>query len=137
MERCMMDLATVAEAVRGHVQGANVRFVRVTTDSRAVEPGDLFVALVGERHDGHAYVANAFGRGAVAALVAAGRGAFPGPVVAVDDPLVALGRQDLDPLSIEELKERIEILRAEIARVEAHMDAATRHRSAAEQLFKR
>ena len=54
-----------------------------------------------------------------------------------DDPLVALGRQDLDPLSIEELKERIEILRAEIARVEAHMDAATRHRSAAEQLFKR
>ena len=92
MERCMMDLATVAEAVRGHVQGANVRFVRVTTDSRAVEPGDLFVALVGERHDGHAYVANAFGRGAVAALVAAGRGAFPGPVVAVDDPLAALGR---------------------------------------------
>ena len=54
-----------------------------------------------------------------------------------DDPLVALGRQDLDPLSIEELKERLEILRAEIARVEAHMDAATRHRSAAEQLFKR
>ena len=54
-----------------------------------------------------------------------------------DDPLVALGRQDLDPLSIEELKERIEVLRAEIARVEAHMDAATRHRSAAEQLFKR
>ena len=54
-----------------------------------------------------------------------------------DDPLVALGRQDLDPLSIEEFKERIEVLRAEIARVEAHMDAATRHRSAAEQLFKR
>ena len=54
-----------------------------------------------------------------------------------DDPLVALGRQDLDPLSIEELKERVEILRAEIARVEAHMDAATKHRSAAEQLFKR
>ena len=54
-----------------------------------------------------------------------------------DDPLVALGRQDLDPLSIEELQERVEILRAEIARVEAHMDAATKHRSAAEQLFKR
>jgi uncharacterized small protein (DUF1192 family) len=54
-----------------------------------------------------------------------------------DDPLVALGRQDLDPMSIEELKERIETLKAEIARVEAHMDAATKHRSAAEQLFKR
>jgi len=61
-----MDLATAAQAVRGHVEGPNVRFARVTTDSRAVEPGDLFVALVGERHDGHAYVANAFGRGAAA-----------------------------------------------------------------------
>ena len=54
-----------------------------------------------------------------------------------DDPLVALGRQDLDPLSIEELKERVETLRAEIARVEAHMAAATKHRSAAEELFKK
>ena len=88
----MMDLATAAHAVHGRVEGANVRFVRVTTDSRAVEPGDLFVALVGERHDGHAYVANAFGRGAAAAMVAADRGTFPGPVVAVPDPLVALGQ---------------------------------------------
>ena len=54
-----------------------------------------------------------------------------------DDPLVSLGRQDLDPLSIDELQARIEALKAEIARVEAHMDAATKHRSAAEQLFKR
>jgi uncharacterized small protein (DUF1192 family) len=54
-----------------------------------------------------------------------------------DDPLVALGRQDLDPLSIAELDERIAALRAEIARVEAHMAAATRHRSAAEELFKK
>ena len=54
-----------------------------------------------------------------------------------DDPLVALGKQDLDPLSIEELKERIEALKAEIARVEAHMQRAETHRSAAEELFKR
>jgi UDP-N-acetylmuramoyl-tripeptide--D-alanyl-D-alanine ligase len=92
----MMDLAAAAHAVHGRVEGANVRFVRVTTDSRAVEPGDLFVALVGERHDGHAYVASAFGRGAAAAMVADGRGAFPGPVVAVRDPLVALGELAAD-----------------------------------------
>jgi len=54
-----------------------------------------------------------------------------------DDPLVALAKQDLDPLSIEELHARIEALRAEIARVEAHMDRATKHRSAAEELFRK
>src|SRR5262249_52730706 len=54
-----------------------------------------------------------------------------------DDPLVALGRQDLDPMSIDELKERIETLKAEIARVEAHMQRAQTHRSAADELFKK
>ena len=54
-----------------------------------------------------------------------------------DDPLVALGRQDLDPISIEELHVRIELLKAEIARVEAHIDHASKHRSAAEELFKK
>ena len=53
------------------------------------------------------------------------------------DPLVELARQDLDPMSIEELNARIDALKAEIARVEAHMDRATKHRSAAEELFKR
>ena len=54
-----------------------------------------------------------------------------------DDPLVALAKQDLDPLSIEELKERIEALKAEIARVESHIHRVETHRSAAEELFKR
>ena len=54
-----------------------------------------------------------------------------------DDPLVALAKQDLDPISVEELHARIAALRAEIARVEAHMQRAEQHRSAAEQLFKR
>ena len=53
------------------------------------------------------------------------------------DPLVELGRQDLDPMSIEELVARIETLKAEIARVEAHMNRAQAHRSAAEELFKK
>jgi uncharacterized small protein (DUF1192 family) len=54
-----------------------------------------------------------------------------------DDPLVALGKQDLDPISIEELHERIAALKAEIARVEAHMKRAETHRSAAEDLFRK
>jgi uncharacterized small protein (DUF1192 family) len=53
------------------------------------------------------------------------------------DPLVELGRQDLDPMSIGELNERIAALKAEIARVEAHMQRAETHRSAAEELFKK
>jgi len=40
----------------------------VVVDSRAVQPGALFVALRGEKTDGHLYLADAFGRGAVAAL---------------------------------------------------------------------
>ncbi|MBV9527452.1 DUF1192 domain-containing protein [Sphingomonas sp.] len=53
------------------------------------------------------------------------------------DPLVDLAKQDLEPMSIDELKERVETLKAEIARVEAHMDRAAIHRSAAEELFKK
>ena len=54
-----------------------------------------------------------------------------------DDPLVALAKQDLDPMSIEELQARIEALQMEIARVKGHMQRAQSHRSAAEELFKK
>jgi uncharacterized small protein (DUF1192 family) len=53
------------------------------------------------------------------------------------DPLVELAQQDLDPMSIEELEARIEALKAEIARVEDHMQRALTHRSAADELFKK
>ena len=53
------------------------------------------------------------------------------------DPLVELGRQDLDPISIDELHERIATLKAEIARVETHIERVSAHRSAAEELFKK
>ena len=54
-----------------------------------------------------------------------------------DDPLVALAKQDLDPMSVEELQARIEALKVEISRVEAHMKRVETHRSAAEELFKK
>ena len=54
-----------------------------------------------------------------------------------EDPLAQLAKQDLDPLSIDELHARIELLKVEIARVEAHIERVNAHRSAAEQLFKR
>jgi uncharacterized small protein (DUF1192 family) len=54
-----------------------------------------------------------------------------------EDPLTLLGRQDLDPLSVDELHARIEALEAEIARVRSKIDAAVSHRASAEQLFKK
>jgi uncharacterized small protein (DUF1192 family) len=53
------------------------------------------------------------------------------------DPLVELAKQDLDPISIEELQARIEALKTEIARVESHIERAQTHRSVAEELFKK
>ncbi len=53
------------------------------------------------------------------------------------DPLTQLTKEDLDPLSIEELNERIATLKEEIARIEAHIERVTAHRSAAEELFKK
>jgi uncharacterized small protein (DUF1192 family) len=53
------------------------------------------------------------------------------------DPLVQLAKQDLDPFSVDELHERIEILRAEIVRVEAKMKGAVNHLASADALFKK
>jgi UDP-N-acetylmuramoyl-tripeptide--D-alanyl-D-alanine ligase len=68
---------------------------RIVTDSRAVQAGDLFVALAGERFDGHDFVADAFRKGAVAALVNRDRAVaseWTGAIVAVANTRVALGQ---------------------------------------------
>lgn len=79
--------------------GKDARFTRVETDSRKVDAGALFVALKGERTDGHAHAAAAVASGASALLVseewwAAVGGSIPLPatvaVVAAADPLSAL-----------------------------------------------
>ena len=53
------------------------------------------------------------------------------------DPLTLLVKQDLGPLSVGELNERVELLKGEIARVEQHLAETERHRSAADELFKK
>jgi UDP-N-acetylmuramoyl-tripeptide--D-alanyl-D-alanine ligase len=89
----MMDTGTAARAVAGRVIGANVRFGRVVTDSRMLRAGDLFVALRGERFDGHAFVPSALAQGAAAAVVAEPYAqSLDGDLIVVADPLVALGR---------------------------------------------
>jgi uncharacterized small protein (DUF1192 family) len=53
------------------------------------------------------------------------------------DPLTLAMRQDLDPLSVEELHERLALLSAEIARVKQKLEGAVNHRASADALFKR
>jgi UDP-N-acetylmuramoyl-tripeptide--D-alanyl-D-alanine ligase len=65
-------------------------------DSRTVQPGELFFAVRGERHDGHDFVAAALARGAVAAVVSRARvaglpdAALSSPLLIAEDPLLAL-----------------------------------------------
>jgi UDP-N-acetylmuramoyl-tripeptide--D-alanyl-D-alanine ligase len=62
-------LSEVATAVGGRLRGEDRTVSSVVTDSRRAERGALFVALLGEREDGHRFVPDAFDRGAAAALV--------------------------------------------------------------------
>ncbi|MBI4259502.1 MAG: UDP-N-acetylmuramoyl-tripeptide--D-alanyl-D-alanine ligase [Actinobacteria bacterium] len=82
-------LSEVAAATGGRVVGDDVEVRSVVVDSRKAEPDSLFVALTGEVTDGHGFVADARGAGAVAALVAAD-GAALGPGVVVPDTGAAL-----------------------------------------------
>ena len=71
---------------------------RVTTDSRDTRPGDLFIALRGERFDGHEFLASAAAGGCVAAIVDRSidlplevATVFPGGLIGVADTTAALG----------------------------------------------
>jgi UDP-N-acetylmuramoyl-tripeptide--D-alanyl-D-alanine ligase len=88
----MMSLAEAAAAMQGRRMGADLRFSGVSTDSRAIGRGELFVAIRGERFDGHDFLGMAQERGAAAAVVERGfAGAAPLPVVEVADTRRALG----------------------------------------------
>ncbi|HSO37231.1 MAG TPA: UDP-N-acetylmuramoyl-tripeptide--D-alanyl-D-alanine ligase [Labilithrix sp.] len=98
--RAALTLDAIVLATRGTIarQGSATSIVGITTDSRAVLPGGLFVALRGESHDGHRFVETAAARGAAAAVVERGRAssfaaeALAGmSLVEVDDSLVAFG----------------------------------------------
>ncbi|WP_374239522.1 UDP-N-acetylmuramoyl-tripeptide--D-alanyl-D-alanine ligase [Zoogloea sp.] len=91
----MMDLQDAALATGGTAVGGQVLFSSVSTDSRAIRPGQLFVALRGDRFDGHDYVAAVAAQGAVAAMVDkawAAANPVPLPLLIVDDTRLGLGR---------------------------------------------
>ncbi len=80
--------AEIVPAVGGWLQGPGFDVTGVSFDTRTLEPGDLFVALAGER-DGHAFAADAFRKGAAGALVSR---PVDGPHIKVTDTLIGLER---------------------------------------------
>ena len=90
----MLTIAEIVQATRGRlIQGrlsANIHGVSI--NSRTVKKGDLFVAIIGERFDAHAFIAQAVKKGARAVVVS--KKVVCGPsvtVVRVDDTTRALG----------------------------------------------
>jgi UDP-N-acetylmuramoyl-tripeptide--D-alanyl-D-alanine ligase len=97
----MLTIPEIASALGGQLIGEPEEqpITSVVVDSRQVAPGSLFVALKGQKHDGHNFVLDAFVKGARAALVenaaavAEGRVITrPLPIVKVDDTLAGLQR---------------------------------------------
>ena len=87
----MMHMSELAQSVKGEPMGGDVLFTSVSTDTRQIQPGALFVALDGPNFDGNRFVDEAAAKGAVGALVRSGAESAALPVVAVDDTRVALG----------------------------------------------
>lgn len=92
-----LSVADVCAAVEGVASGVDGRasITGVTADSRAVNEGDLFVAIAGERVDGHDFAAEAVRGGATCVLASRALSDATGaplPCIVVSNPVAALGR---------------------------------------------
>jgi UDP-N-acetylmuramoyl-tripeptide--D-alanyl-D-alanine ligase len=89
----MMSLAEAAAAIAGRLSGQDARFAGVSTDTRSVRKDELFVAIRGDRFDGHGFLEAARQRGAAGALVdEAFKETSALPTVTVEDTRKGLGR---------------------------------------------
>jgi UDP-N-acetylmuramoyl-tripeptide--D-alanyl-D-alanine ligase len=92
----MMAVQEAARALDAEWRGEDAFFAGVSTDSRMVRRGDLFVALRGEKYDGHEFVVIAKEKGAVAAMVCreaeTGNREWGIPLILVKDTRLGLGQ---------------------------------------------
>ena len=97
MNRLAWTMDDVADALAGHARGelprGSTSFSGVSTDTRTITTGALFVALRGENHDAHDHLADAVASGATGLVVSDPRRAagLTVPAYLVDDTLHALG----------------------------------------------
>ncbi len=86
----LCSLSTLVEVTNGELRGSDHSFCAVSTDTRSIQSGDLFVALQGSNFDGNRYVVKAKEKGSIAALVETHQDVDI-PQVKVADTLAALG----------------------------------------------
>ena len=87
-----MQFSELAQALSGRVLSSDCSFYGVSIDSRAIQPGQLFVALAGPRFDGHDYLNEVAAKGAVGALVQREVAGASLPQLLVADTRLALGQ---------------------------------------------
>lgn len=88
-----LSIEEIAQAVGGRIlQGdRNYRITSVSTNSKNLEPGALFVPIVGEKVDAHDYIDDAFANGAAACFTSRPETVLPEHIyIAVEDTLAAL-----------------------------------------------
>jgi len=88
----MMRLSEAAAMLGVPFSGPDAEVLRVCTDSRSVQPGDLFIALRGERFDGGAFAAQALRQGAAGVVLDRTQAPDIAAAIRVDDTRLALGR---------------------------------------------
>jgi len=88
-----LDIRKIASIVEGHISpaGSQVSITGISTDSRTIQTGELFVPLRGANFDGHDFLIRAYRRGAAACLSEETIAGFPIPVIQVENTLTALG----------------------------------------------
>ena len=103
----MIPLQTkeIAQLVQGQLVGADIQIQSVSTDSRNITQGDLFIALKGPNFDGHQFAADVIAKGAVA-LIVEQQLDLAVPQIIVADTRLALGalgaavKQKVNPKSV-------------------------------------
>lgn len=64
-----ITLNKIASILGSDIKTSDIKIKNISTDSRTIEKGDLFIAVKGEKFDGHSYVKDVINKGAVAAVV--------------------------------------------------------------------
>ncbi|WP_339160164.1 UDP-N-acetylmuramoyl-tripeptide--D-alanyl-D-alanine ligase [Paenibacillus sp. FSL W8-0186] len=92
MKRTLREVAAMCGGELRSLEDAELMIQGITTDSRSIIEGCLFIPLVGEKFDGHDFAGDCLAAGAAAILWDKAKGSPPGPAVIVDDTLAALQR---------------------------------------------